>query len=429
MSVYTEEPPLDEKAYNRSVIPTNKVSPVSFPIDTVRKNLKPLQSTKSPGPDVISVKALNELSDQQAAQNSKIFEISMEAGERTSPKSFRPVSLTSICCKMTEKIIKTELMRHIEENNLLSSCQYGFRSDRSCPRNLLTSMENRTKSFEVGLSVDAVYIDFSKAIDIVLNRRLIFKLRQMGVTGNLLKWLAEFLTGRCQRVCFGDAKSYWETVHSGLPRLRRTTGRMLVSLIHEHMLAVIRDDGLSQVAAHTYETGHEFNFAAAKIIAHARCKTIRELFEAWASDENSFNRFIDLVPAHRALRSHLRTGATGVVLAPAPFKCLTEHLQASEGNTNALAGLTAEVVLQRLESLVFQHHIPKFWAWHMADTFVVIEWDQVLMFKERLNSVFPEEEEEEENDQLAFFDVLVFRKGRGGLNTKVFRKVANTKKY
>nr|VZI19093.1 unnamed protein product [Spirometra erinaceieuropaei] len=52
------------------------------------------------------------------------------------------------------------------------------------------------------------------------------------------------------------------------------------------------------------------------------------------------------------------------------------------------SGLIAEAVLQRLESLVLQHHTPKFWARYLDENFVVIERDQVLTFKERLNSVF-----------------------------------------
>nr|VZI25416.1 unnamed protein product [Spirometra erinaceieuropaei] len=96
-----------------------------------------------------------------------------------------------------------------------------------------------------------------------------------------------------------------------------------------------------------------------------------------------------------------------------------------------ISGLIAEAVLQRLESLVFRHHRPKFWARYVDDTFVVIERDQVLTFKEQLNAVFPDiqftmEEEEEENNQLAFLDVLVFRKDCGGLKTKVFRKATTT---
>ncbi|BHF80383.1 hypothetical protein SprV_0702351000 [Sparganum proliferum] len=94
-----------------------------------------------------------------------------------------------------------------------------------------------------------------------------------------------------------------------------------------------------------------------------------------------------------------------------------------------ISGFIAEAVLQRLESLVFQHHKPKFWARYVDDTFVVIERDQLLTFKERLNAVFPDIQftmEEEENNQLAFLDVLVCRKDCGGLKTKVFRKATNT---
>ncbi|BHF57227.1 hypothetical protein SprV_0100016800 [Sparganum proliferum] len=94
-----------------------------------------------------------------------------------------------------------------------------------------------------------------------------------------------------------------------------------------------------------------------------------------------------------------------------------------------ISGFIAEAALQRLESLVFQHHKPKFWARYVDDTFVVIGRDQLLTFKERLNAVFPDIQftmEEEENNQLAFLNVLVCRKDCGGIKTQVFRKAANT---
>ncbi|BHF66938.1 hypothetical protein SprV_0200996100 [Sparganum proliferum] len=60
---------------------------------------------------------------------------------------------------------------------------------------------------------------------------------------------------------------------------------------------------------------------------------------------------------------------------------------------------------------------------------VVIDRDQLLTFKEHLNAVFPDIQftvEEEENNQLAFLDVLVCRKDCGGLKTKLFTKETNT---
>nr|VZI00253.1 unnamed protein product [Spirometra erinaceieuropaei] len=62
----------------------------------------------------------------------------------------------------------------------------------------------------------------------------------------------------------------------------------------------------------------------------------------------------------------------------------------------------SEAALQRLESLVFQHRRPMFWERYMDDIFVVIDRDQLLTFKERLNAVFPDIQftmEEEENNQ------------------------------
>nr|VZI04456.1 unnamed protein product [Spirometra erinaceieuropaei] len=79
-------------------------------------------------------------------------------------------------------------------------------------------------------------------------------------------------------------------------------GRRLSSRILEHKRAVRRGDPLSQVATHTLEEGHEFDFANTRILARAGNKTGRELLEAWVSDTNSINRHIDLPACYHALR-------------------------------------------------------------------------------------------------------------------------------
>ncbi|BHF81680.1 hypothetical protein SprV_0802481300 [Sparganum proliferum] len=96
--------------------------------------------------------------------------------------------------------------------------------------------------------------------------------------------------------------------------------------------------------------------------------------------------------------------------------------------TTPITVFICEAVLRWLESLVFQHHRPKFWARYMDDSFVVLDGDQLLTFEEHLNAVHPGIQftmEEEENNQLAFLDVPICRKYCARLKTKLFRKATN----
>ena len=66
--------------------------------------------------------------------------------------------------------------------------------------------------------VDTVYIDFSKAFDTVSHRKLLHKLTNYGITGNILQWFSSFLCDRKQRVKIGDVYSSYASVSSGVPQ-------------------------------------------------------------------------------------------------------------------------------------------------------------------------------------------------------------------
>ena len=63
-----------------------------------------------------------------------------------------------------------------------------------------------------------IYLDFCKAFDKVPHRRLVYKLEQYGIKGNLLLWIKNFLYYRQQRVTIGDSSSDWTPVTSGIPQ-------------------------------------------------------------------------------------------------------------------------------------------------------------------------------------------------------------------
>ena len=67
--------------------------------------------------------------------------------------------------------------------------------------NLLITLDDVTEGLDEGFGVDIIYLDYSKAFDTVPHKRLISKLKSYGIiSGNILKWIQDFLTGRKQQV-------------------------------------------------------------------------------------------------------------------------------------------------------------------------------------------------------------------------------------
>ena len=69
-----------------------------------------------------------------------------------------------------------------------------------------------------GKDVDIIYLDFSKAFDKVAHRRLLKKLDNYGIRGQLLNWIQDFLTDRQQRVVINGEISGWTDITSGIPQ-------------------------------------------------------------------------------------------------------------------------------------------------------------------------------------------------------------------
>jgi Reverse transcriptase (RNA-dependent DNA polymerase) len=203
---------------------------------TVRKKIMALKPASAPGPDGIGSMLLKELVDQVTLPLVKIFNSSMatgvvpddwktanvtpiyKKGSKSDPANYRPVSLTSICCKMMESIVRDEIVDHMAANNLLEGSQHGFVKSRSCATNLIEFLDHLSEALEEGGAVDAIFLDFAKAFDKVPRQRLVEKMRAIGLDGQVLAWIVEWLTGRRQRVVLNGESSTWEQVKSGVPQ-------------------------------------------------------------------------------------------------------------------------------------------------------------------------------------------------------------------
>ena len=202
----------------------------------ILREIDKIKINKTPGPDKISPRILKEVKYQISKPLSVLFNKSLAAGkvpsdwklanvtpifkkgEKSQPGNYRPISLTSVICKLMETIIRENMVTFFEENHIINSSQHGFRSKRSCLTNLLDFFHYIFDAYDESKSVDVVYLDFQKAFDKVPHERLLSKLLSHGISGNIYNWLKDWLSDRKQRVVLNGVASCWLNVKSGVPQ-------------------------------------------------------------------------------------------------------------------------------------------------------------------------------------------------------------------
>ena len=96
--------------------------------------------------------------------------------------------------------------------------QSGLRPGDSCINQLLCITHDIYQSLDDGLETRGVFLDISKAFDKVWHEGLLFKLKQNGISGNLLNVITDFLYQRKQRVVLNGQHSSWTNIEAGVPQ-------------------------------------------------------------------------------------------------------------------------------------------------------------------------------------------------------------------
>ena len=212
------------------------LGPLVVTPELVAKKIKAMKDNKSPGVDGIPPKLLMETVEQISIPLARVFNLSLKdgvvpfewkeaniiplfkKGSRNKSENYRPVSLTSVICKLLERLIKDHMVDFLVKHKLLNSSQHGFLKARSCLTNMLCFLEEITKWIDVGSPVDIIYLDFQKAFDKVPHQRLLLKLKAHGIGDSITDWIEQWLTDRRQRVVVDGEVSNWKSVLSGVPQ-------------------------------------------------------------------------------------------------------------------------------------------------------------------------------------------------------------------
>ena len=159
-SVYTKED--TDNIPDKGPSPFSSMDNIISNPNGVKKLLKDLRPFKSAGPDGIPTFILRAAAEDLSPILSLIYQRSLDdgcvpadwrealivplykKGPKRLPSNYRPVSLTSVACKVLEHIIHSNIMRHFDQFNILTDKQHGFRKRRSTATQLIATIQRIT---------------------------------------------------------------------------------------------------------------------------------------------------------------------------------------------------------------------------------------------------------------------------------------------
>ena len=217
--------------------PQNLPDPINnnFDIYELKRALKS-GTTNTPGPDCIPPSTLKHLSEKQQKEllhifnhfwnnglpqqmkESTIIAIHKQNKIKTCTSSFRPISLTNTLSKIMERMVNNRLKAYLEKHNLIDPTQSGFRKGFSTYDGLARLEDHIRQNQKKKHPTLALFVDISQAFDSVNHTALIYKLQKLGLTGNILNYIKQFIGNRKIRVQYKGHYSSTYTTKLGVPQ-------------------------------------------------------------------------------------------------------------------------------------------------------------------------------------------------------------------
>ena len=139
-------------------------------------------------------------------------------GDQPILDNYRPISLLPVVSKVFEKVVFNQLYQYVTDNNLIFTCQYGFRKLHSTELASLELVDKVFQYLDQGKLPLSIFLDLSKAFDTLDHHILLDKLKYYGISNTPLKWFASYLHDRKQYLDFDGIRSSTAYICTGVPQ-------------------------------------------------------------------------------------------------------------------------------------------------------------------------------------------------------------------
>ena len=141
-----------------------------------------------------------------------------KGGTKTELNNYRPICSLLPFSKIFERIIYDRMINFIEQNDILSITQYGFRNGLSTENAIINFIDKIHTGLEKRQHTAAIFMDLSKAFDVLDHQILAKKLEHYGFRDNFLNLLLDFISNRKYFVSANGIKSETKMVNIGVPQ-------------------------------------------------------------------------------------------------------------------------------------------------------------------------------------------------------------------
>lgn len=212
----------------------NILSDIHINLDIIKDAISSSKNNKSPGTDMITNEILKNggecldksilslfnriicLEKIPSEWNKGIIVPIFKKGDRRDLNNYRGISLTSCVSKIFNRIIANTISSFLEQDNILSEVQGGFRSSRRCEDHIFTLKSIAACRLAEGKKTFLAFLDFRKAFDTVWREGLLRAAWDIGIRGRIWRVIDNLYEKVQGRVRLGQIETDFFDIDEGV---------------------------------------------------------------------------------------------------------------------------------------------------------------------------------------------------------------------